>query len=93
MLFDAVAALLGDAGCRETANGGAIQRLFRRDPGDPTQIIPWPVLELSIGARFGVVTDWIPTGDMPFAPATAPEPPPPPKLRGLGPGEIRRRPR
>ena len=32
MLFDAVAAQLGDAGWHETANGGKIRRLFRRDP-------------------------------------------------------------
>lgn len=88
LLFDAVAAQLGDTGLLETANGGAIRRLFRRDPVDPMQIVPWPVLELNIGDRFGVVTDWMPVGDVPFA-APGPQPAPPPRLRGLGPGEIR----
>ncbi len=88
MLFDAVAALLGDQGGRETANGGTIQRLFRRDLVDSSLIVPWPVLELNIGGRFGVVTDWIAVGDAPLEP-TAPRVAPPPKLRGLGPGEIR----
>jgi hypothetical protein len=88
MLFDAVASQLGDAGWRETANGGKVRRLFRRDRIDPTQIVPWPVLELSIGDRFGVVTDWMAVGDAPLA-AQPPKAAPPPKLRGLGPGEIR----
>lgn len=89
MLFDAVAAQIGDAAWRETANGGATRRLSRRDPIDPSQIVPWPVLELSIGGRFGVVTDWMPVGDVPLAATDPPPQPPPPKLRGLGPGEVR----
>jgi len=90
VLFDAAAAQLGESGWHETENGGAIRRLFRRDPVDPKQIVPWPVLELCIGGRFGVVTDWMPVGDVPLAATEPPSPPPPPpKLRGLGPGEIR----
>ena len=38
MLFDAVAACFGDAAWQETANAGALRRLFRRDPVDPSQI-------------------------------------------------------
>lgn len=88
MLFDVVAAQLGDAGWQETANGGTIRRLFRRDAVDPTQIVPWPMLELSTGERFGVVTDWMPVGDRPVE-APAQQSAPPPRLRGPGPGEIR----
>lgn len=88
MLFDAVRAQLGESGWLETENGGAVRRLFRRDPVDPTQIVPWPVLEFSVGSRFGIVTDWIQVGDAALA-APPPRPAPPPKLRGLGPGEIR----
>ncbi len=88
MLYDAVVALIGSAGWEETANGGAMRRLFRRDPHHASQIVPWPVLELSIGRRFAVVTDWVPFG---VEPIDVPPPPPakPPKLRGLGAGEIR----
>jgi len=88
MLFDAVVASLGDSAVQETANSGAIRRLFRRDPADRTQIVPWPVLELNVGARFDFVTDWMPVGDAPFD-GPAPTRATPPRLRGLGPGEIR----
>ena len=87
MLFDAVVDLVGDAGWQETANGGAIRRLFRRDPAEPAQIVPWPVLELTFGSRNVIVADWMGLGDA--VPVAPPPPQPPPKLRGLGPGEIR----
>lgn len=87
MLFDAVVDLVGDAGWQETANRGAIRRLFRRDPAEPAQIVPWPVVELTFGSRNAFVADWIGFGDA--VPVEPPAPPPPPKLRGLGPGEIR----
>jgi hypothetical protein len=88
MLFDAVAACLGEAAWQETANSGALRRLFRRDPVDPAQIVPWPVLVLSIGGRLAVVSDWMSVGDAPLD-VPAPQAAPPLKLRGLGPGEIR----
>jgi hypothetical protein len=88
MLFEALSAQLGDAAWLETANDGALRRLFRRDPVDPTQIVPWPVLELNVGSRIGYVTEWT-TMDGEPAMAPAPQPAPPPRLRGLGPGEIR----
>lgn len=87
MLFNAVVDLMGDAAWQETANGGAIRRLFRRSPVQPTQIVPWPVLELTFGSRNVFVADWMGLGDA--VPVEPPAPPPPPKLRGLGPGEIR----
>ncbi len=88
LLFDAVAAELRDLACVHTADRGAVRRLFRRDPVDPTLVVPWPLLELNVAGRFGVVS-------APIALREPEEPPPPraptptPKLRGLGPGEIR----
>lgn len=89
MLFDAVTAQLGELAWLETSNGGRIRRLFCRDRVDPTWIVPWPLLELSLGARIGIVSDWMRVGGGP-AVDEAPRPESqPPKLRGLGPGEIR----
>jgi len=87
MLFDAVADLLGAAAWHETKNRGAIRRLFKRDDNAPQFVVPWPLLELNTAERFGVVTDWIPMGDAP--PPLPPKPTPAPRLRGIGPGEIR----
>lgn len=88
MLFDTTVELLGDLACIESLNGGSIQRLFRRDPAAPQQLVPWPLLELGRAGRLGIVSDWFTVGDAP----PAPPPPPPaaaPKLRGIGPGEVR----
>lgn len=87
MLFDAVVDQVGDAGWLESANDGAIRRLFRRDRVDPRQIIPWPLLEMHCGSRVTLAADWMGLDEVPAV--ESPAPPPPPKLRGLGPGEIR----
>ncbi|MBK8098780.1 MAG: hypothetical protein IPK26_16830 [Planctomycetes bacterium] len=87
MLFDAVVDLLGENGWQETANDGAVRRLFRRDRQQPSLIVPWPLLELTFGSRTILNVDWMGLGDLPIV--EPPPPPPPPKLRGLGPGEIR----
>ncbi|MCA9316786.1 MAG: hypothetical protein KDB73_14975, partial [Planctomycetes bacterium] len=81
MFFDMLVGELGQAAYVETANGGKVLRLFRRD--DDGWIVPWPLVSMSLTGRLGIVIPLTgPMGD------PEPRPGPTPKLRGLGPGEI-----
>lgn len=51
MLFEILVDTLGDQGVLWTANEGRLRKLFRRDPLDATLVVPWPVAQLSVGAR------------------------------------------
>lgn len=59
MVLDAVVQQLGDAAVLETANGGALVHVFRRDRDDPDWIMPWnnvhvrkdPVVNMWMGSR------------------------------------------
>jgi hypothetical protein len=83
MCFDMVADLLGPAAHVETRNGGEQRRLFRRDPKEPSLLLPWPLVSMSATGRLGTVVNLV-------GPDTEPAPRPGrvPRLRGLGPGEI-----
>jgi len=86
MLFDMVVDILGEESWIETANGGAIRTLFRREAAGSLHVVPWPLLSVSRGGRDGPSP--LPTG----VPGVFEEPPkrpgPAPRLRGLGPGEL-----
>jgi hypothetical protein len=87
-LFDAVASQLGEQGRVESNAKGTWRWLFRRDTEKREWFVPWPLLELKLGSRIGIVTPWIETGTGVVAP---PKPPPrhrAPGLRGLQAGDL-----
>lgn len=88
MLFDVLVDLLGDQCVLWTANQGHLRRLFRRDPYDPTRIVPWPLAELSVGGRIGWVSAAFDARTGEPAPERGPLPGKPSRLRGLGPAEL-----
>ncbi|MGE0229758.1 MAG: hypothetical protein AB7U23_14735 [Dehalococcoidia bacterium] len=82
LFFDMLVGELGEAAHVETANGGKMLHLFRRAADG--WIVPWPLVSMSLTGRLGIV--------IPLAGPMAdpePRPGPTPKLRGLGPGEIK----
>ncbi len=87
MLLSQVADLLGPAAWSETSNAGTRFRLFRRDPKAPDLLVPWPVVSLDMRGNIDSVgpTVWMGNGEPPPPPAR----PAPPKIRGIGPGEVR----
>ncbi|MGE0229064.1 MAG: hypothetical protein AB7U23_11215 [Dehalococcoidia bacterium] len=82
MFFDMLVGELADAAHVETANGGKMLHLYRRDADG--WIVPWSLVSVSLTGRLGIVIPLTgPMGD------PEPRPGPTPKLRGLGPGEIK----
>jgi hypothetical protein len=88
ILFGLLVDLLGDQGVVSTANDGTLRKLYRRDAVDPRWIVPWPVAQLSMRGRIGLVSAAfdVETGEEvaePKLPAGKAS-----KLRGLTPGQI-----
>jgi hypothetical protein len=87
MLFAQVVDRLGERAWVETANDGRRRTVYVREAAGGTTFAPWPVLDLNLGGRIGFVTPaFSRSGEVAEPP---PRPGRAPRLRGLGPGEIR----